>query len=378
VDKNRKSQFAPAQREDFSTIRSQKKLLADYLGSVGKLYDAISEMIFIVNRERQVVFFNSAVPSVLGLDDPEEIYGLRPGEALDCVYADENPGGCGTSVYCSQCGVVDAILSSLDNKPGLRECRVLKKNNLEALVFLVRTTPFKIKGQLFSIIAITDISHEKKREALEHIFFHDIMNTVSSVNLFAEIINSNNESLKDNEKWKNLLAGFRQIMDMLRSQVEWMAAEKNELEPKMENVDVGSILEEVVQTLNNRFINHKILVKKSKKSFSLDTDPSLLRRVLENMILNALEASRHEETVTVSCQAAGGHAEFCVHNSCYMPKELQLQLFQRSFSTKGSGRGLGTYSMKLISERYLNGTISFSSSPGKGTTFVARYPLVSD
>ncbi len=50
-------------------------------------------------------------------------------------------------------------------------------------------------------------------------------------------------------------------------------------------------------------------------------------------------------------------------------------MFQRSFTTKGEGRGLGTYSMKLLSERYLNGRVEFTSSPEHGTTFTAVYPV---
>jgi signal transduction histidine kinase len=48
---------------------------------------------------------------------------------------------------------------------------------------------------------------------------------------------------------------------------------------------------------------------------------------------------------------------------------IQLQIFQRFFSTKGPGRGLGTYSMKLFGERYLKGKVDFSSQAPQGTTF---------
>jgi sensor histidine kinase regulating citrate/malate metabolism len=44
-------------------------------------------------------------------------------------------------------------------------------------------------------------------------------------------------------------------------------------------------------------------------------------------------------------------------------------LFRRSFSTKGRGRGIGTYSMKLLGEKYLKGRVWFTSSPNAGTTF---------
>ena len=40
---------------------------------------------------------------------------------------------------------------------------------------------------------------------------------------------------------------------------------------------------------------------------------------------------------------------FSVHNAAVMPPEVQMQVFQRSFSTKSeAGRGIGTHSMKLL------------------------------
>ncbi len=63
-----------------------------------------------------------------------------------------------------------------------------------------------------------------------------------------------------------------------------------------------------------------------------------------------------------------------MNNPGEMPRQVQLQVFQRSFTTKGRGRGLGTYSMRLLTERYLGGRVSFASSPTEGVTFRAVYP----
>lgn len=107
----------------------------------------------------------------------------------------------------------------------------------------------------------------------------------------------------------------------------------------------------------------------------LVTDVNLIRRVLSNMLKNALEAVSVGEVVTMGCQMVGKQVQFWVHNPGYIPREVQLQLFQRSFSTKGARRGLGTYSMRLLSERYLQGAVTFSSSSEFGTRFEATYPL---
>jgi sensor histidine kinase regulating citrate/malate metabolism len=87
------------------------------------------------------------------------------------------------------------------------------------------------------------------------------------------------------------------------------------------------------------------------------------------MIKNALEASLPDATVTISCAKSGEKIRFSVHNTTFIPRDIQLQLFKRSFTTKGVGRGLGTYSMKLLGEKYLKGKVGFESTEQNGTTF---------
>lgn len=375
MPENLTSNYASSRRSDSRTIERQKKLLTEYHGSLKKFYDAISEIILIVNSDRQIVFFNSVAPSLLGIDNTESIYGLRPGEALGCAYAFKNPGGCGTSEFCSQCGAVNTIIATLGNKADLQECMILKKDNVEALDLLVKTTPLEIDGQLFIIMAITDIGHEKRRNVLERIFFHDIMNTAASINMFAKMLDANPDGINASYIRQNLVAGLDQLIDEIYSQKELLAAENNELVVKMQPVDGYLLIRNIVKILRNRFRGHKVMVYSPVGKVILQTDRRLLYRILENMILNAIEASKPEDIVSISCGIKENHAEFQVHNKGYIQKKIQLQLFQRSFSTKGTGRGLGTYSMKLLSERYLNGSIYLNSSPQNGTTFIARYPL---
>lgn len=375
MDEKLISRYAPAQRSARSIIDAQKKMLAEHYGPLRQLYDAVSEIILIVNQERQIVFFNSVVPNLLGVDHPEMIYGMRPGEALGCIYACENRGGCGTSDFCSQCGAVNAILAALSNKADLQECRLLKQDSLEAYDLLVRTTPLEIKGQRFSIMAIIDISHEKRRRSLERIFFHDIMNTAASIHLLANALDTDPYGENAALFRQNLLAGAKQLIDELNSQKELLAAENNELAPKMQAVDGCLLVRDVVDIFRNRCRENPIVVHACDGELILNTDRGLLQRVLGNMIQNAVEASAPEEVVAIECALRDGHAEFSVHNEAYIPEETQLRLFKRSFSTKGSGRGLGTYSMKLLSERYLNGSVRLVSTPQNGTTFTARYPL---
>ena len=92
------------------------------------------------------------------------------------------------------------------------------------------------------------------------------------------------------------------------------------------------------------------------------------------MIKNAIEASDKESQITISASGDKKNVLLVVHNEGYMPEEIQAKIFKRSFSTKGKGRGLGTYSMKLFTEKYLNGMISFKSLEKLGTSFLVSLP----
>jgi signal transduction histidine kinase len=146
---------------------------------------------------------------------------------------------------------------------------------------------------------------------------------------------------------------------------------------RLAGIDAAALLHAVADTyrLHPLAEGRSIRIMPTETPVALVSDPTLLRRVLRNMLKNALEATGPGGTVTLGCRPNGDKVEFWVHNPTVMPADVQLQIFQRSFTTKGIGRGLGTYSMKLLSERYLKGQVTFESSAAEGTTFRALYPL---
>ena len=99
-------------------------------------------------------------------------------------------------------------------------------------------------------------------------------------------------------------------------------------------------------------------------------------RVLTNMLKNAFEATPRGGQVNLGCEADENLCTFSVHNPDEIPEAVAAQIFRRSFSTKAeTGRGLGTYSMKLFGERYLHGQVSFRSDPKDGTVFWITIPV---
>jgi len=116
------------------------------------------------------------------------------------------------------------------------------------------------------------------------------------------------------------------------------------------------------------------LVVEPGPSVALQTDPLLLGRVLGNLLKNALEAVPRGGVVTVSHAIADDDVVFRVHNPGEVAPEVRHHLFERSVSTKGAGRGLGTYSVRLFTEKYLGGRLAWSSSAAAGTTVKVALP----
>lgn len=166
------------------------------------------------------------------------------------------------------------------------------------------------------------------------------------------------------------------LIDEIKSHQQLNQAERHELVIKNCEIKTGQIISEVIELYaRHEVANLRHLIADTVDDVRIYTDPAILRRVLGNLIKNALEATPPNGKVTITCRAMDGQVVFSVHNEQCINRQTQLQLFKRSFSTKGEGRGTGTYSIKLLTENYLNGKICFSSQENEGTTFSLELPI---
>lgn len=368
------TQFAPVERAAGEDIDHQARYFLN-LPLLDRLFNAVPDIVLVVNQQRQIVFANHHLLKALGLKDADTILGLRPGEALGCVHAFETAGGCGATEFCKTCGAVQALLSSLSGRESVQECRIALANG-EALDLQVWATPLSLEGEIFSIFAIKDISHEKRRQALERIFFHDLLNVAGGLRGFTELLKEATPA--ELETITGSLSRLSErLVDEIKAQRELSAAENNELAVHPAPLNSQVLLQEIMALYqyHEAARARHLQLDPHSPAVLFTSDPTLLRRVIGNMVKNALEATTPAETVTLGCEQREETIEFWVHNPGVMPRRVQLQVFQRSFSTKGPGHGLGTYSMKLLSERYLKGKVSFTSSAQHGTIFRASYPL---
>jgi signal transduction histidine kinase len=230
-----------------------------------------------------------------------------------------------------------------------------------------------------TLFVMRDVSAEKRRTVLERLFFHDLINTVGGIHGLAELLNGGIQHLtseQEQEYHRWILDLSKKLIDEILLQRKLMAAERGEFKPEPGIVSVEALLSDVYALYSSHDVAEGRKLKLGEVCRSnIISDPQILRRILGNLVKNALEATSRGGVVTLSCVESGDDLLFSVHNPGVMPCDVQLQLFRRSFSTKdGSGRGMGTYSVKLFGEKYLKGKIAFKSRDPEGTTFTFTLP----
>ena len=155
--------FAPAEREPIRVVHRQAGKLsrvpaARTFLSTGRNY------LFVLNARRQIVMASENVLELVPGKTMDQIIGLRPGEALGCVHAWECESGCGTSMFCCQCGAVRVILSGLKGCRDIEECHLTRqiKGRKSSLELRVLATPLVHNKERYTFLAVTNLRREKR------------------------------------------------------------------------------------------------------------------------------------------------------------------------------------------------------------------------
>ena len=369
---------APAERATDDEVRAARRVLLANKIAIA-LLEAMPELVVILNPARQIIMANQPFLAAMGGVDAEEFIGLRPGEAVGCSHCHDTPGGCGAGQYCLHCGAVDAITECLRTRTLVsRECRILTRNSVGALDLEVQATFLCLDGVDLIVLVMRDISAAKRRQVLEQIFFHDVLNTASSLRMAASLLREPDVLI--HQQCLDITSHLTdQLIDEISAQQCLLAAEQGEYTPTLAEVEVADLLGQVRDAYAQWKRPYPIAVSvRALPACRITTDIVVMRRVLGNLVKNALEALTGAGTVTLAAESRATSLLISVHNPGVIPREVQRQIFQRSFSTKATkGRGIGTYSVKLFVERYLGGTVSFTSRESAGTTFVVSQPPVS-
>jgi PAS domain S-box-containing protein len=205
---------------------------------------------------------------------------------------------------------------------------------------------------------------------------HDIRNPLQSIVSELYLARTELDEFPDNEA-KNSLKESIQLIEEQTFYINKIVADLQDytkpLTPKPQIIEVDKIVSE---SLSSIIIPHNITVKLDlKDGTKINIDPLYLKRVLVNLVSNALQAMPNGGQLTLSTDFTGQYACITVKDTGIgIPEEVKPLIFQPLFTTKAKGQGLGLAVVKRLTEA-LNGKVTFDSTPGNGTAFIVKLPL---
>ncbi len=350
----------------------EEKTLLDIMG-------AISGITAILDNKRQIIYANNSFMNLLGLENIGPILGSRPGEAIGCIHSGDMEAGCGTSMSCAHCGAVTSIIESQQTgKKSIRETRITSETYGKTVNWDLRvtTSPIKLRNRTYYVFGVEDISNEKRKQILERIFFHDILNSAGNLSGLLSLLKEGSDPIEDKELIELSEESSRELVDEIIVHRQLRSAENGDLIVNRTEINPLLLLQAAAARIskNEIAVGKKIAITNNAGDVTINSDKVLLQQVLFNMLKNALEATESNGIVDLSVESLPGKVRIKVKNDQAMAENVRLQVFQRSFSTKGSGRGIGTYSIKLLTENYLGGKAEFSSTEREGTIFWIDLP----
>ncbi len=226
--------------------------------------------------------------------------------------------------------------------------RLVQAERVAAWRELARRLAHELKNPLFPLqITIENLQRvrERKPEQFEEVFQE------STGTLLAELANL-----------KRIVQQFSEFAKMPR--------------PEMQQIDVNEIAAAVLHLFDAQMRNASIEARfqPDPRAPRILADPEQLRRVLQNLVLNAVDVMPEGGVLTVSTKALPEGVQIRVADTGQglTPEECE-RLFTPYYTTKQHGTGLGLAIVQSVISDH-KGRIAVESSPGAGTAFVIELP----
>lgn len=148
--------------------------------------------------------------------------------------------------------------------------------------------------------------------------------------------------------------------------------------PRRQNIDVDLLLQSVVDLAAHAATAKGIALSKEVTPGLplLQCDPEMLKQLVLNLVINAIQATSDQQPVTVSAFVHNGNMHVRVVDcGCGIAGDDRDKIFDPFFTTKEGGTGLGLSVAHQIVEQH-GGMLTAEANPTKGMTFTAVLPLI--
>jgi signal transduction histidine kinase len=206
---------------------------------------------------------------------------------------------------------------------------------------------------------------------------HDIRNPLQSIASDVFLIKSEMSSMPQNEAKMGIeesLAGIEENIHYINKIVQDLQDFSKQFNPELKEISLETICEEVLSK-NGIPKNIDAASKVEEQVKKIVADPDILKRILSNLVNNAIQAMPYGGKLILHVYEESGNIEITVKDTGEgIAEEIKPKLFTPLFTTKAKGQGFGLAVVKRMTET-LGGTVGFESEIGKGTNFIVRLPI---
>jgi signal transduction histidine kinase len=263
-------------------------------------------------------------------------------------------------------------------KPARLMVNVVSRETKKPSIFEISTYP----SSQGIIIIIEDKTEEEQNKRLSAIgatagmVGHDIRNPLQAIEGDLYLLKDYLISMPPSQTKTDVTESIDEI-DKNVSYINKIVADlqdyARQLNPEYAAVNFHDLAEDLIH--NTCMPSNIEVTLKVAADFTLKTDPTLVRRAITNLLINAIQAMPTGGKLEVKAQKTDTEAQITISDTgTGIPDEVKPKLFTPMMTTKAKGQGLGLAVLKRLIEA-LKGSITFESELDKGTEFIIRLPL---
>ena len=251
----------------------------------------------------------------------------------------------------------------------------------------------KYKAELLIAAKKAEAANEAKTEFLQRMS-HDIRTPINGICGMIDMAEHYADDMEKQAEYRAKIKGASHLLlELVNEVLDMSKLESDEVVLEEIPFNLSSISEEVLAVIEQMAAEQNIRIMWEKKEIThrdLIGSPGYVKRVMMNILSNAVKYNRENGQIYISCMEIPSEQpemtmmEFvCRDSGIGMTEEFQKCVFEpftqehTGSRTKFAGTGLGmAISRKLVEK--MGGTITFESKEGTGTTFVIRVPFKID
>jgi len=279
-------------------------------------------------------------------------------------------------------------LESLPSQEAFTATEEIKLHtNGEDAFFDMRIAYIEWEGNPAKLISLQDISKRKEiertKEDVHRITQHNLISPLNAITNIPHILINDPTINEENKKMlAHLSSAGGRMTAMVRLSLDLFKMEVGTYQFSPQPVDIISTFNDVLVDFESPIdaSGTKITITFDGKPINTDAfltvpaEATLLYSLFSNLLLNAVEASNPDDTVSIRLQG-DSKARVAIHNPSPVPAQIRDSFFDKYVTSgKSHGTGLGTYSARLIADA-LGGTIAMRTSETEGTTIEVTLPL---